>query len=123
MPAILAYFSQLEEAQRAKEILAEYGINRATIDRVGRYEYNYTRGDDINPTKPERMTGLSNMVQGTDYYEGAGILASANPAASGMSAPKDMLQDKHFLLTVVCEARVYDIVRELVEELGGFLGS
>lgn len=114
---LLAFFSSRADAERAKEALEEAGFQGLQIDRVSRYG---SEGASIltNPLTGN-FTSLANLtLGGQDVGEDEGPLMAAGPPASGLAGGSD-IQEKGYLLTIVCPAKDLDRAQAIVRRQGG----
>ncbi len=97
--SILAYFSDLQQAQEAALALKERGYQDLQIDGISRYP--------SRPVYNSYPVNLSSMVLGSreygsqDYSLSQSPLMAADPSVSGMSSPTETAQGYSHLLTLV----------------------
>ncbi len=97
--SILAYFSDLQQAQEAARVLKERGYADLQIDSISRYP--------SRPVYNSYPMNLSSMVLGSreygsqDYSLVQSPLMAADPSVSGMSSPAETAQGYSYLLTLV----------------------
>lgn len=115
---LLAFFTSRAQAEGAKEALAQAGLQGLQIDRVSRYG---SEGASIltNPLTGN-FTSLANLTLGNqDVGEDEGPLMAADPSASGLAGGLD-IQEKGYLLTVVCSQKDLEQAQAIIREAGGF---
>lgn len=118
---VLAYFKTQEEAREVLVKLQVLRAGEARIDRVARYPQE-SREIQINPVTGN-VTSLAELTQ--DSVGGtreAGVLMSADPAASGMSlGGSDGVTGRDILLTAIVDESIHPQVLHLVEQAGGMV--
>ena len=117
---ILAYFKSPEEAEGvAKKLNALRAID-VSIDRFSRYP-----GEGYDPMNPVtgKVSSLASITQDAAITNrSAGILAAADPAASGLSHGGQGGPTGHdILLTAVVDESVHHQALRIVEEAGGLV--
>lgn len=118
---ILAYFHSPQEAGEVQAKLQALRVTETRIDRVPRYP-----GDapniQMNPATGQ-MSSLSELTQGVmPLSSEAGVLMSADPAASGLSdGGAGSVTGRDILLTAVVDDSVHHMALRLIEEAGGMI--
>ncbi|AZK46822.1 hypothetical protein [Paenibacillus lentus] len=115
---ILAYFKSPEEAEGAARKLQALRVVDLSIDRFSKYP-----GEGYDPLNPitGKISSLAAVTQdGEITNPSAGILAAADPAASGMSHGGQGGPTGHdILLTVVVDESSHHQALRIIEEVGG----
>ncbi|MFR9708304.1 hypothetical protein ACL02P_02550 [Paenibacillus sp. MB22_1] len=117
---ILAYFKSPEQAEGVARKLNALRVEEISIDRFSRYA-----GEGYNPMNP--VTGsISNLAAVTQdasmTNQSAGILAAADPAASGLSHGGQGGPTGHdILLTAVVDESIHHQALRIIEEAGGLI--
>lgn len=108
---ILAYFKSPEEAEGAARKLQALRVLDYSIERFSRYSIG------------SPATAVAGLVMDSDLtHNSAGILASADPAHSGMSdGGQGGPTGRDILLTVVVEEDHHHQAMRIVEEAGGMI--
>ena len=118
---ILAYFKSPEAAQKAASKLEALRVADMSIDRFSAYP-----GGELN-NRMHPITGdivsLASMTQNSALSSrSAGILAAADPGASGMSGGgSNDLEGRDVLLTVVLDDQVFHQAMSIIEQAGGYV--
>lgn len=117
---ILAYFKSPEEAEGAKRKLQALRVEDMSITRFSRYP-----GEGYDPVNmfSGEWSSLASLTQDAEITNhSAGILAAADPAASGMSdGGQGGPTGRDILLTVVVDEGVHHQAMRIIEEAGGML--
>lgn len=95
VPAVTASFRTADEAQRAAEALQRAGIRHVQVDRL--HPVPARRGSLASAPFPCSLTGHPTKDEGDQR-----VLAAADPAISGLSAP-GLVGGNAYLVTVVLE--------------------
>lgn len=90
VPAVTASFKTADEAQRAAEALQHAGFRHVQVDRL--HPVPARRGSLASAPFPRSLTGQGDQR----------VLAAADPAISGLSAP-GLVGGNAYLVTVVLE--------------------
>ncbi|GGF78561.1 hypothetical protein GCM10010912_24520 [Paenibacillus albidus] len=119
--SILAYFKSPEEAEAVSRKLQSLRVIDMAIDRFGKYpgDASYSGNNPLTGDIPSLATmTLNSQVDSRS----AGILASADTSASGMSHGGDGgPTGRNILLTVVTDAQSHDQALRIIEEAGGLI--
>jgi hypothetical protein len=116
---ILAGFRMLDDAEKAADQLKQAGFDTVSVDVIGQYPGGGVQ-QVMNPTTGA-FSSLGNLTLGANFPSGrdAGILAAADPAASGMSdGGQDSIGRSVLLTCVVPEERGDEAVR-IIRSCGG----
>ncbi|MDO7905478.1 hypothetical protein Q5741_03510 [Paenibacillus sp. JX-17] len=118
---ILAYFKSPEEAEAAAMKLKALRVIDMSIDRFSRYP-----GGSISygiPVISGNISSLAALTQNGAFSSAIdGILAAADPAASGMSdGGQGGPTGRDILLTVVVNQDVHERALAIVEQCGGMI--
>ncbi|MFB5677249.1 hypothetical protein ACE3NQ_19430 [Paenibacillus terreus] len=118
---ILAYFKSPEEAQAAAKKLQALRVVDMSIDGFSRYPG--TEPADGLPALAGHFGSLSSLVHGGDFTNrSSGILAAADPSASGMSdGGQGGPTGRNILLTAVVDESVHHQALSIVEQAGGMI--
>ncbi len=116
---ILAYFKSPEEAQSVQAKLEALRAVAIRIDRFNRYPGEGT--DHVQHPITGDVGSLADMTMGANVSSrSAGILAAADPSASGMSdGGQDELAGRDILLTAVMPEEVHHQALQVIEQAGG----
>lgn len=110
--AILAYFSDYNDAQIAADVLKQAGYNEIQVDRIS--PYSSPRRNRHTKTNLSSLT-MDNSGSNLAY----GPLFAADPAASGMSSSSyDLPGNSSIILTLVCDQRLSPQAVELLKQYG-----
>ncbi|MBP1935379.1 hypothetical protein [Paenibacillus sediminis] len=118
---ILAYFKSPEEAEGVARKLRALRVDDLSIDRFSRYP-STSYADQFSPLTGQlgSLTTLTQDAGLTSTFPG--ILAAADPTASGMSdGGQGGPTGRNILLTVVLDESVHEQAMRLIEEAGGFI--
>lgn len=117
---ILAYFKSPEEAEGVAKKLNALRALDVSVDRFSRYP-----GEGYDPMNAitGKITSLSAITQDAMITNNsAGILAAADPAASGLSHGGQGGPTGHdILLTAVVDESIHHQALRIVEEAGGLI--
>lgn len=116
---ILAYFNTPEQAQQVAAKLSSLKLESISIDRFSRYPGEGSNESILNSA----MDSLSSAtLHGSFTSASSGILAAADPSASGMSdGGAGGPTGKDILLTVVVDESVHHEALRIIEESGGLI--
>ncbi|MCM3784500.1 hypothetical protein M3231_16070 [Neobacillus mesonae] len=116
---ILAYFNSPDQAQQVAAKLKSLMIQDISIDRFSRYPGEGSNEVILNGA----MDSLASVTQdGTFTNSSSGILAAADPSASGMSdGGAGGPTGKDILLTVVVDESSHHEALRIIEESGGLI--
>ncbi|CAM4322886.1 hypothetical protein U9M73_09945 [Paenibacillus phoenicis] len=117
---ILAYFKSPEQAEGVARKLNALRVEEISIDRFSRYA-----GEGYNPMNPVTgsISSLAAVIQDASMTnQSAGILAAADPAASGLSHGGQGGPTGHdILLTAVVDESIHHQALRIIEEAGGLI--
>lgn len=117
---ILAYFKSPEQAEGVARKLSALRVEEISIDRFSRYA-----GEGYNPMNPVtgNISSLAAVTQDASMTnQSAGILAAADPAASGLSHGGQGGPTGHdILLTAVVNESIHHQALRIIEEAGGLI--
>lgn len=118
---ILAYFKSPEEAQSVRAKLETLRAIDISIDRFSRYPGD--RANHIQNPITGDVSSLAELTMGADVTSrSAGILAAADPSASGMSdGGQDDPIGRDILLTAVMPEETHHQAIQVIEQAGGIL--
>lgn len=116
---ILAHFNTPERAEEAAARLKSLHVIDMSIDRIGRYQGEGIE-ETLNPLSND-FEGLGKLTLDADFRSrSAGIMAAADPSASGMSdGGQGGPTGKDILLTVVVQENDHKEALRLIQEAGG----
>jgi len=118
---ILAYFKSPEEAEAVSRKLQSLRVIDMSIDRFGKYPGDQ-RYSGQNPLTGDIPSLATMTLNSSIDSRSAGILASADVSASGMSHGGDGgPTGRDILLTVVVDSESFDQALRIVEEAGGMI--
>ncbi|BCG60321.1 MULTISPECIES: hypothetical protein [Paenibacillus] len=114
--SILAYFKSPEEAEGVSRKLQSLRVVDLSIDRFSRYGGGFTSHADP-------ASGLiSSLGTAAAGYPDAGVMAAADPSASGMShGGSGGPTGRDILLTVVVDEASFHQALSIIEEAGGMI--
>lgn len=113
---ILAYFKSPEEAQSVSRRLESMRVADMSIDYFSRYSGGFN--DAYIPANGQ-ITTLGTAATG---HPDAGVMAAADPSASGMSdGGAGGPTGRNVLLTVVIDEADFHQALSLIEEAGGMI--
>ncbi|NGM81838.1 hypothetical protein G5B47_05380 [Paenibacillus sp. 7124] len=114
--SILAYFKSPEEAESVSRKLQSLRVIDLSIDRFSRYGGGFT-------SQAAPANGLiSSLGTAATGYPDAGVMAAADPSASGMSdGGAGGPTGRDILLTVVVDEGSFHQALSIIEEAGGML--
>lgn len=118
---ILAYFKAPEEAEGVARKLQALRVIDLSIDSFSKYPGNaqYSGNNPLTGDIPSLATMTLNSAIDS---RSAGILASADASASGMSHGGDGgPTGRNILLTVVLDSGSFDQALKIIEEAGGMI--
>ncbi|MFE4568924.1 hypothetical protein [Paenibacillus chitinolyticus] len=117
--SILATFRSPEEAQGAEAKLKALRVIDMQIARFDRFQGEGVQRQ-MNPLTGD-FASLGNLTQSAEWYShDAGILAAADPTASGMSdGGSGMPTRRDILLTVVVDESTHHQAMRVIRECGG----
>ncbi|AIQ65058.1 hypothetical protein PSTEL_19985 [Paenibacillus stellifer] len=112
---ILAYFKSPEEAESVSRKLQALRVVDLSIDRISRYGGAFTAGASPNGL-------ISTLGTGAAGHPDAGVMAAADPSASGMShGGSGGPTGRDILLTVVIDEMTFHQALSIIEEAGGMI--
>lgn len=115
VPAVTASFAQADQARRAAEALAAAGFRHVQVDRLRAHPAR--RGELTDQPFPQSLTGHPRKDEADRR-----VLAAADPAVSGWSAP-GLVGGNAYLLTVVVDSReARERALEIIARHGGQVG-
>jgi hypothetical protein len=119
---ILASFNDRAKAEAIASKLKALRAVDVQIDRISRFPEEIIEDTPFTPT--DRINSLAALTQNASIPRiDAGILASADPAASGLSdgvsGPAGGVTGKDILLTVVVDESIYEQALRVIQEGGG----
>ena len=118
---ILAYFKSPEEAEAVSRKLESLRVVDMSIDRFSRFAGGNTYSN-ANTLGGEITSLASLTLDASIESRSAGILAAADPGASGMSdGGQDEISGRDILLTVVVEEESFDQAMSIIQEAGGYV--
>ncbi len=117
--SVLASFHSESEANKAQERIKQLGVIATQVAHFSAYG----RPDNEDPIHAISgdISSLANLSMNTSVgSRDAGILLSADPAASGMSDGDDRITGRDWLLTVVCADNQVETVVKIIKECNGY---
>ncbi|WP_379135104.1 hypothetical protein [Paenibacillus sp. sgz500958] len=118
---ILAYFKSPEEAEAVSRKLQALRVIDMSIDTFGKYPGNSSYSGN-NPLTGDIQSLATMTLNASIESRSAGILASTDTSASGMSHGGDGgPTGRNILLTVVVDSESFDQALRIVEEAGGMI--
>lgn len=118
---ILAYFKSPEQAHEVASQLKSMGIDGVAVDRFSAYPGG-SMDDLMNPITG-RISSQARMTLGDGILNrDAGVLASVDIAASGMSdGGQNAISGRDIVLAAVVDEGVFEQAREAVRQNGGLI--
>ena len=117
--SVLAYFRTSNSAQAAKDELLAMGVEVAQIDRISRYPVEDVGTELYDPLTAE-ISSVVHLTQNSALEDDGRILASSDPAVSGLSSA-DKPQSLPFLLTTLVRDPDADRAAEIIKKHGGLV--
>lgn len=112
---LLAFFTSRARAEAAREALARVGFHGLQIERVSRYDSD---GTSIL-TNP--LTGsFTSLPAGREESQEEGLFMAADPPAGEPAGGSD-LQEKGYLLTVICSDKDASQAEAILRQEGALL--
>lgn len=120
--SLLANFSNSNDAERALKEIKTKDLGEAQLDRTSLY--GVTSDTELNNPiagQADTNTGLTLYSADRDQWQDldARILMNADPSAGGMSAKRNFIGGKSFLLTVVTKEQNVNQIKDIIEKHGG----
>lgn len=117
---ILAYFHSPEQAEGAAKKLEALRVEDLSINRFSRYAGVGPSGASYTPGVSGSFSSWVPGALGTNAT--AGIMAAADPSASGMSdGGQEGPTGRDVLLTVVVDETVHHRALSIIEQAGGMI--
>ncbi|CAH1209309.1 MULTISPECIES: hypothetical protein [Paenibacillus] len=117
---ILAYFHSPEQAEGAAKKLQALRVEDMSIDRFSRYAGDGPSGASYTPGVTGSFSSWVPDTMGTN--SSSGILAAADPSASGMSdGGQGGPTGRDILLTVVVDENLHHRAMSIIEQAGGMI--
>ncbi|CAA7600449.1 Hypothetical protein DEACI_1102 [Acididesulfobacillus acetoxydans] len=118
--SILAYFKTPHQAERAADQLKSLGITDVRVDRFSAFPGG--SADELMNPLTGNINSQAEMTLGTITSHEAGVLASADVGASGMSdGGADTSSGRNIVLAAVLDEDLFEQARDLVHGQGGLV--
>jgi len=117
---ILAYFRTEEQANKAAEELKRRGVEVVQVDRFSVFPSTEERDLD-NPIAEPISSLAQNVMDAYISSPDAGVLAAAQPSASGMADGSGWKTDEDVLVTAVVDESRLEEMRALLASMGARL--
>jgi hypothetical protein len=117
--SVLASFLSQSDALDAAKRIQALGIKVTKVDELHAYPGPPPARDSFIISG--EIPSLASITLGTSPgSRDAGVLLSADPAASGMADGEGQITRRNWLLTVVCPESAVDKVVETIRQCGGY---